>query len=145
MKANQTSTNRSHPEGTQYALRREAHTWGVIFKGRQSIFTHELGALYAAYLLLEPPSKPVHAVALAPNAREKLGQPAGPDETLQRRSMGLEDATSVRTLWRRQRELEEITEHLRQSPWLSDHGAERCARAVAEPSPGVVWRRIEAK
>ncbi len=30
-----------------------------------------------------------------------------------------------------QRELEEITEHLRQSPWLSRRGAERCARAVA--------------
>jgi hypothetical protein len=64
--------------------------------------------------------------------------------------MGLQDAASVRVLWRRQcklervledeheiepvkaqalRELEEITEHLRQSPWLSRHGAERCARA----------------
>ena len=29
------------------------------------------------------------------------------------------------------RELEEITERLRKSPWLSRHGAERCARAVA--------------
>jgi hypothetical protein len=30
------------------------------------------------------------------------------------------------------RELEELTERLRQSPWLSCHGAERCAHAVAE-------------
>ena len=66
--------------------------------------------------------------------------------------MGLEDAAAVRAMWRRQRELErvladrleikpmkaeaqreleEITEHLRKSPWLSRRGAERCARAVA--------------
>jgi hypothetical protein len=151
MKTNQAITNRTHSHGGQYALRREADTWEVIFKGRKTSFKHELGALYVAYLLLEPPSKPVHAVALALNVREKLGQPAGPDEILQQRSMGLEDATSVRTLWRRQRELErvladrleiepvkaeaqqeleEITEHLRLSPWLSHHGAERCALAV---------------
>jgi hypothetical protein len=152
MKTNQATTNRSHPEGTQYALRREADTWEVIFKGRKADFKHELGALYVAHLLLEPPSEPVHAVALALNARAKLGQPASPDETLEQQSMGLEDATSVRALWRRQRELErvladrleidpvkaeaqqeleEITERLRQSPWLSHHGAERCAQAVA--------------
>jgi len=66
--------------------------------------------------------------------------------------MGLEDAAAVRALWRHQRELErvladrlaielvkaetlceleEVTEVLRQSPWLSQHGAERSARAVA--------------
>ena len=152
MKTNQATTNRSHPERTQYTLRREADTWEVIFKGRKANFKHELGALYVAHLLLEPPSEPVHAVALALNARAKLGQPASPDETLEQQSMGLEDATSVRALWRRQRELErvladrleidpvkaeaqqeleEITERLRQSPWLSHHGAERCAQAVA--------------
>ena len=31
------------------------------------------------------------------------------------------------------RELEEVTEFLRQGPWLSHHGAERCARAVVAP------------
>jgi hypothetical protein len=80
------------------------------------------------------------------------GPPPGPDEVLEQRSMGLEDAAKVRALWRRQRELErvfedrleiepvkaealreleEVTEYLRQSSWLSRHGAERCARAVA--------------
>jgi hypothetical protein len=113
---------------------------------------NELGALYAAHLLREPPREPIHGVALALNAREKLGQPAGPAEALQQRVMGLEDAAAVRALWHRQRELErvlanrleigpvkteaqrelgEITEHLRQSPWLSRQGAERCAWAVA--------------
>ena len=66
--------------------------------------------------------------------------------------MRLEDAAAVRALWRRQRELErvladrleiepvkaealreleEVTEYLRTSPWRSRGGAERCARAVA--------------
>jgi hypothetical protein len=116
------------------------------------MFRHELGALYVACLLREPPGEPVHGVALALHSREKLGQPAGPAELVQQRVMGLEDAASVRALWRRQRELERVladpleiepvkaeaqceleavTEHLRQSPWLSRRGAERCARAVA--------------
>ena len=105
-----------------------------------------------AYPLLHPPREPVHGVALALKASEKLGQPAGPAEVLEQRVMGLEDAASVRALWRHQRELErilhdcleiepvkaeaqreleDITEHLRQSPWLSHQGGERCARAVA--------------
>jgi hypothetical protein len=150
MNTNEACRNRSHPDGSQYALRRDGGHWHLTFEGRQSIFTHELGALYVACLLLNPRREPVHGVALALHAREKLGQPASAAEALQQRVMGLEDAASVRALWHRQRELErvledrqaiepvkaeaqreleEITERLRQSPWLSRHGAERCARA----------------
>ena len=160
MKTNQASTDRSHPDGCRYALRRGAEYWALIFEGREAIFKHELGALYVAYLLLDPPPEPLHAVALALKAREMAGQPAGPDEVLEERSMGLEDAAAVRALWRRQRELErvledrheiepvkaealreleEITEFLRTSPWLSRHGAERCVRAVT-----VAIRRFHA-
>jgi hypothetical protein len=152
MKTNQAITNRSHPDGGQYALRREADTWEVTFASRQSTFKHELGALHIAYLLHEPLREPIHGVALVLKARVKFGQAASPAEVLQERVMGLEDAAAVRALWRRQhelerilrdrleiepvkaealRELEEITERLRKSPWLSCHGAERCARAVA--------------
>jgi len=148
------STNGSQSQSQsriQYALRREANAWELTFEGRQASFKHELGGLYVAYLLLHPLPEPIHGVALALHARQWLGQPAGPDETLHEQIMGLEDAASVRALWRRQRELErvlrdrreiepvkaealreleEITEHLRLSPWLSRHGAERCALAV---------------
>ena len=161
MNTNQTSTNRSHSAKGPYALRREAESWEVTFKGQKASFKHELGALYIAYLLLEPPREPMHGVAVALNARVALGQPAGPAEALQQRVMGLEDAESVRALWRRQRELErvladrleiepvkaeaqreleEITEHLRQSPWLSRHRADRCARAV-----GAAINRLHAR
>jgi hypothetical protein len=97
------------------------------------------------------PWEPIHAVALALKAREGAGQVAEPDEVFQERGMGLADAAAVRALWRRQRalervlkgrhesepvkaealrELEEVTEFLRTSPWLSRHGAERCVGAV---------------
>jgi hypothetical protein len=151
MKTNQATTDRNHPDGCQYALSREANSWEVTFEGRQANFKHELGALYVACLLLEPPHEPIHAVALALKAKDISGRPAGPDEALEQRSMGLEDAAKVRALWRRQRELErvledrleiepvkaealreleEVTEFLRTSPWLSRHGAERCVQAV---------------
>jgi hypothetical protein len=155
------TTDRNLRNEPEYALRRGVGFWELVFEGRQSIFRHELGALYVAYLLGEPPREPLHGVALALKAREKLGQPANAGEALQQRVMGLEEAASVRALWRRQRELEgvlqdrlaiepvkaeaqreleEITEGLRQSPWLSRHGAERCARAV-----GVAIKRLHAR
>jgi hypothetical protein len=121
----------------RYALRRGLGFWELTFEGQQAIFKHELGALYVACLLLDPPSEPIHAVALALKAREMGGQAPGPSEVIQQRSMGLDDAATVRTLWCRQRaleavleddresepvkaealrELEEITEFLRKSP-----------------------------
>jgi hypothetical protein len=145
----------------EYALRREGGFWELAYEGRQSTFKHELGALYVAYLLLEPPKEPLHGVALALNARTMLGQPASPDEVLQQQAMRLEDFASVRALWRRQRELErvledrlqiepvkaearreweEITTRLRQSPWLSRRQAKRCARAV-----GAAIRHLHAR
>lgn len=106
-----------------------------------------------ACLLLEPPPEPLHAVALALKARGKAAAGGGPELDPQERSMRLGEAAAVRALWRRQRELEgvledrlqiepvkaealreleEITERLRQSPWLSHQGAERCVKAVAD-------------
>ncbi len=151
MKTNLVSTNRTGPDGCQHALRRDGSFWHLTFEGRQATFEHELGALYVAYLLLEPPREPIHGVALALKARKAFSGVEA-DEALPERAMGLEEEAAVRALWRRQRELErvleerleiepvkaeaqreweEITEHLRQSPWLSRQGAERCARAVA--------------
>ena len=145
MNTNLSIDQRIHLEGPLYALHRGSDSWEATFEGRQSSFRHELGALYVAYLLSEPPRKPIHAVALALKAREKLGQPPSPAEALKQREMGLEDASSIRALWHRQRELErvladrleiepvkaealgeleQLTERLRQSPWLSCHGAE---------------------
>jgi hypothetical protein len=140
------------PDGHRYALRRGLGFWELTFAGQQAIFKHEQGALYVACLLLDPPSEPIHAVALALKARKINGQAPGEAELIQERNLGLDDAEAVRNLWRRQRaleavleddresepvkaealrELEEITEFLRKSPWRSRGGAERCVRAVA--------------
>ena len=86
------------PAGCQYALRRGAGHWALDFKGREACFKDELGALYVAYLLLHPSPEGLHAVALALKARDKAGQAAGPDERVEERSMGLEDAAAVRAL-----------------------------------------------
>ena len=98
-----------------YALRRGLGFWELTFDGRQAIFKHELGALYVACLLLDPPSEPIHAVALALKARETGGETSGPAEVIQQRSMGLDDAAAVRALWRRQRALEQVLEDDRES------------------------------
>ncbi|MCX6929479.1 MAG: hypothetical protein NT154_40630 [Verrucomicrobia bacterium] len=139
--------------GCQYALRRGKQYWALVFEGREAIFKHELGALYVSYLLGERPPEPIHGVVLALKAREKMGQVGSLAGEGEQQEMGLEAAAAVRALWRRQRELErvladrleiepvkaealreleEVTEFLRKSPWLSRHGAERCARAVGE-------------
>ncbi len=76
MNSNQTSTDRSHPERGLYALRRDGDFWEVTIAGRKASFKHELGALYAAYLLLHP-RQAVHGVALALKAREKFAQADG--------------------------------------------------------------------
>jgi hypothetical protein len=152
MKTIKETTSSTSRAERPYALSRGEEHWALVFEGREAIFKHELGALYVAYLLLNPPKEPLHGVALALKAREAAEKPAGPAEVLEERSMGLEDAAAVRALWRRQRELErvledrlaiepvkaealreleEVTEHLRTSPWRSRHGADRCVEAVA--------------
>ena len=153
MNTNQLDPDCRRPDGGPYALHREGGHWQLTFEGQQTLFKHELGALYVAYLLLHPPRGPLHAVALALKAREACGQPEAADELEQQRRMVLNDAVAVRGLWRRQRELERVladrmeiepvkaealpelervSEALRHSHWLHHDGAARCVRAVGE-------------
>jgi hypothetical protein len=89
MKTNHASTDRSHRDGSQYALRRGAGCWNLTFQGRQSVFRHELGALYVACLLRELPREPIPGVALVLKARGSLGQPACSAEAISQQAMGL--------------------------------------------------------
>ena len=108
MNPNQANTDRNHPNDCQYALCRGVAYWALVFQGQEAIFKHELGAQYVACLLLDPPSEPIHALALALKARERAGQVAEPDEVAQDRGMGLEDTAAVQALWRRERALERV-------------------------------------
>ena len=96
MRTRQLTTGHRQPDERHYALCRGLGFWELTFEGRQAIFKHELGALYVACLPLDPPSEPIHAVALALKAREMGGQAPGPAEVIQQRSLGLEDAAAVR-------------------------------------------------
>jgi len=102
--------------------------------------------------MLDPPSEPIHALALALKARKMSGQSSEEAELIQERNLGLDDAEAVRNLRRKQRALEtvladelaielvkaearrereEILELLRKNSWRSRDNAGRCVRAVA--------------
>ena len=152
MRTRQQTTDRNHRGGRQYALCRGVGFWEFTFEGRHAIFKHEQGALYVVWLLLHPPLEPLHALALALEARSLDGQPGGADEITQQRSLGLDDAETIRRLRRQQRKLaavledqreiepvkaearrewEEIADFLRQNSWRSRDSAQKCVRAVS--------------
>ena len=136
----------------KYALRRGLGFWEVTFEGRHATFQHEQGALYVAWLLLHPPRKPIHALGLALEARTLAGQIPGAAEIIQQRYLGLDEAEAVRTLRRRERELEAvldddeefepvkaealreldaIADFMRKNPWRSRDCVQKCAQAVS--------------
>jgi hypothetical protein len=138
-------------ENPQYALCRGRSFWEVTFEGREAIFRHEQGALYAAWLLLHPLRKPIHALALALEARAFSGPTPGASDAVQQRYLGLDEAEAVQNLRRRERELEvvlddddefepvkaealreleAIADFMRQHPWRSRDCVQKCAREV---------------
>ena len=152
MKTNHASTNRSHPEGGQYALHRGPDGWELTFEGQRATFKHEPGASYVACLLLHPPRKPIHALALAPEARTLSGPTPSATEVIQQRYLGLDETEGARNLRRRERELEAvldddeeiepvkaealreleaIADFIRKHPWRSRECVQKCARAVS--------------
>src|ERR1035441_1827919 len=106
MTTRQLTTDDRQRDEAQYALCRGRGFWEVTFEGREAIFRHEQGALYVAWLLLHPPRKPIHALALALEARVFSGQTPGAADVIQQRYLGLDEAEAVRNMRRRERELE---------------------------------------
>ena len=77
MKTIKETTSRNSQNDRIYALSRGWGLWDLTFAGRRAIFKHEQGVLYVAWLLLHPPPEPIHAVALALDARRLSGQAGG--------------------------------------------------------------------
>jgi hypothetical protein len=140
-------------QGGRYALRRGLGTWEVTFEGRRDSFRDEQGAEYVVWLLLHPPPKPIHALALVLEARHTAHDSPGASGVIQQRNLGLDDAEVVRSLRRQARLLEaivadklqnaqvkeearrkrqEILEFLRKNPWRSQDSAQKCVRAVTK-------------
>jgi hypothetical protein len=152
MKTRQQTTEHSQPHEHLYALRRGLGFWEVIYEGRHATFQHEPGAPYVAWLLLHPPPKPIHALALALDARTLSGPIPVAAEVIQQRYLGLDEAGAVRSLRRRERELEAvlddeeepepvkaealreleaIADFMRNNPWRSRDSVQKCAQAVS--------------
>jgi hypothetical protein len=135
----------------RYGLRRGLGTWEVTFDGQRDSFRDEQGAGYVVWLLLHPPSKPIHAVALALEAGHFAGFTPGKADVIQQRNLGMDDAESVRNLRRQARQLEsvmkddeeseparaearrkrkEILEFLSRNSWRTQDNTQKCVRAV---------------
>src|SRR2546426_822494 len=112
-----------------YSIRKHLAFWSLTFEGRQCTFDHEQGAYYVAYLLLNPPSEPIHGMALELKAhgyfRHAPEQPCATyildpatgqtlvldwDTVVQERNLCLDDAEAAWAIRRKQRELETIVE-----------------------------------
>jgi hypothetical protein len=152
MKTSPQNTKRDLRVG-RYALRRGLGTWEVTFEGRRDSFRDEQGTEYVVWLLLHPPAEPIHAVALALEARHTAGHTPGAADVIQQRNLGLDDAEAVGRLRcqahkleamlkdKRQsepvkaeahRKREEILEFLRKNAWRSQDSAQKCVRAVTK-------------
>ena len=150
MKAGGQNAERQDRVG-RYALRRGLGTWEVTFEGCRDSFSDEQGADYVVWLLLHPPPQPIHAVALALEARHAPGFTPGAADVIQQRNLGRDDAEVVSSLRRQARQFEavladarasepvkaaarrqreEILEFLRKNPWRSPDSTQKCVRAV---------------
>jgi hypothetical protein len=113
-----------------FSIRRHTGFWSLTFKGQEACFDHEQGAYYVAWLLLNPPSEPIHGMALEIKSMAYFGQFLnGPAETeivdpstgetmilacdaiFEQRNFALDDAESIRPLRRKQLELEAILDN----------------------------------
>jgi hypothetical protein len=144
--------NNAKSEIRHYALRRGLGTWEVTFEGRRDSFADQQGAEYVVWLLTHPPLEPIHAVNLALEVNQAPGDTPWGTGGFQQRSLGLDDAETVRRLRRQarafgavlenemeseaakaeaRRQREEILEFLRTNPWRSRDCAQKCVRAIS--------------
>jgi hypothetical protein len=114
------------PKQSRYSLRKGLGMWELTFNGQNAILKHEQGLAYVAYLLLNPPAEPIHALDLATRIaamdRKNVGLAEIVDPVtgksqilesharLQERSLGLDNAQVMRGVLRQQAKLEAVLE-----------------------------------
>jgi hypothetical protein len=107
-------------------LRRGLGFWQLTFKGQHATLKHEQGLAYVAYLLLNPPDEPIHALDLATRIAVLNGKQVGMAEIvdpksgqkvylenharIQERSPALDDALEMQSVLRQQNRLEDLLE-----------------------------------
>ena len=109
----------------RYLLRKGLDAWDLIFNGPPAVLKHEQGVSYIAYLLLNPPAEPVHAVDLIANVGETVSpdpssgslrgsglvSPVDKRSRIQERALSLDDLSTLRALRRKEQELEAILDN----------------------------------
>jgi hypothetical protein len=109
---------------TRYCLRKGMGIWKLIFDGHETDLKHERGIFYVAWLLYHPPAQPIHALDLIAKIpelyRNQLGlaQITNPENgkstilqshaRIQERNLALDDAQALRSILKKQQELEAI-------------------------------------
>src|SRR5438552_15519005 len=127
----------------RYSLRKGLGFWDLTFDGQHEVLKHEQGLALVAYLLLNPPAEPIHALDLATRISAVTGKQQGISEIVdpetgqkayldshsrvQERSPALDDALTMRAVIRQQNDLERLLER---------HG-------TTEPVKEEAWRELK--
>jgi hypothetical protein len=147
--ASETPGEEKRPEATaNYVLRRGLGCWELIFAGERAVLKDQLGLRYAAWLLRNPYTEPIHGVTLLMASGHNL---TGTEPVLVEGSLGREDLRQWREWRSRQkalerfledpdqpqplkaeaeRELEEVTVLLERGTRPSEDAAQRTSRSV---------------
>src|SRR5438552_11859173 len=129
----------------RYSLRKGLGCWELTFDGQHEILRHEQGLALVAYLLLNPPDEPIHALDLATRISPLAAKGGGciseivDPETgekaylekhsrVQERSLALDEALTMRAVIRQQNDLEALVER---------HG-------TTEPVKEEAWNELKA-
>jgi hypothetical protein len=106
----------------RYALRRGFKVWQLIFDRKTALIQHEAGLVHVAWLLAHPGAEPIHALDLAgraavehPEEKRELATGLPVNAVVRQRSLTMENSSTTRAVWRKQRELEGILEDERES------------------------------
>ncbi len=116
--------NRHKIRPKSYSLSKGLGVWNLIFNGRCTVVKHEQGVSYVAYLLGNPPAEPIHAFELIAKVQAAASHHSCPVELIdprtgiamqldkysriQERGLGFEDLETLRSLRRKEQELEAI-------------------------------------
>src|SRR5262245_25272599 len=109
-----------------YGIWRDLDYWRLEFEGHPAVIRHELGVLYTASLLLDPPGHPIHALDLLARVRpvsvksgsngitevqdQNTGEVhiVGADARLRQRALSLDNRVEARRIGKQLLELRQL-------------------------------------
>src|SRR5436190_2679308 len=110
---NNTSFHDSIIPVPHYCLKKDLGFWQLTFQGLNAIFKHEQGAFYVAYLLLNPPEEPIHALDLVTRIAALDRKNAGLPEIVDPVTGATVSVETLATLQQRSLSLDELSRRCR--------------------------------